>query len=199
MRRLILLAALALISVPSVWAQVDPRFGAVLGLTTYQSDLKALSINGVSHGGNEPALHAGLFGDLVFGRLVSRASVVYVDVGYIHFGRGSRSGIEFYALSLDFSYRVPLHIAGVRRSDVEVYPIAGVEMRRPVGGTANLSSEGATYAYALGGGVEVGGGPFASRVFAEVRASIHHKGFDLSIVRDRLDVDCVFLRVGLVF
>ncbi len=166
--RFALLAAL-FAAAPLAHAQLIPSFGVTGGLNFGSlSDAAGADLD------QSTGYHIGIFGDVGFGPLAFRASILYVKAGDISFpvigGDDGEAGVAFVAVPVDFKYRFPSPL-------VKPYALFGPEVRFPTGDLTDFSgSRSATLALNLGVGAELSAiiGP---SVFAELRYGFDVTGF----------------------
>ncbi len=202
-RFLLVALALALASAataPFAHAQVIPKFGLAGGLNFGSlSDATAIDLD------QSTGYHVGIFGDVGFGPLAARISVLYVKAGdaQISVGGGTASGgntsVTFIAVPVDFKFRFPSPV-------VKPYALLGPEARFPVGDLTDFSgSRSTTLALNFGVGAELSAivGP---SVFAELRYGLDVTGFvdggelpggvGTFDSNDSFKVNAFFLRIG---
>jgi len=171
----------------SAHAQIIPKFGLAGGVNFGSlSDAAGLDLE------SSTGYHVGVFGDVGFGPLAARVSVLYVRVGDIEVPVLNDPSVAFVAVPVDFKYRLPTPA-------LKPYALFGPEARFAVGDLADLEAETLAFALNLGIGAELSAivGP---SVFAELRYSFDVTGFAPGDAGDLADEDfrvsAFYLRVG---
>lgn len=191
--RYLLLAAVFVAATPLAQAQIIPKFGVAGGLNFGSlSDAAGLELE------SSTGYHVGVFGDVGFGPLAARVSVLYVragDVGFPVFGdviETEEATVSFIAVPVDFKFRFPSPV-------VKPYALLGPEARFAVGDLADLEAETIAFALNFGVGAELSAivGP---SVFAELRYGLDVTGFAPGDAGDAADedfrVNAFYIRVG---
>jgi len=184
----LVLALGAALSAPSAHAQIIPKFGVTGGLNFGSlSDAAGLDLE------SSTGYHVGIFGDVGFGPLAARASVLYVKAGDV--GEGdNEAGVTFIAVPVDFKFRFPSPV-------VKPYALLGPEARFATGDLADADARSVNFAINAGVGAELDAlvGP---SVFAELRYALDVTGFfdDEAFgipTDDSFKVSVFYLRVGI--
>jgi hypothetical protein len=181
------LALAAPLASTTAHAQIIPKFGATGGLNFGSlSDAAGLDLD------NSTGYHVGVFGDVGFGPLAARVSVLYVRVGDIELPILNDPEISFVAVPVDFKFRFPTPV-------LKPYALAGPEARFAVGDLADLEAESVAFALNVGVGAELSAivGP---SMFAELRYGFDVTGFAPGEAGDFADedfrVNAFYVRVG---
>jgi hypothetical protein len=193
MRHLLLVAVitLAATAVP-VQAQILPSFGVTGGLNFGSlSDAATVDLD------QSTGYHVGVFGDVGFGPVGLRASILYVRAGSLSLPTAGSDNptVSFVSIPIDLQYGLGLPL-------VNPYLLAGPEARLPVGDLADADARGVAVAINVGVGAEVSAfiGP---KVFAELRYAFDVTGFfddgvaGIPATSDEsIQVNLFFFRVG---
>ncbi len=195
-----LLAFAFVLAAPLAQAQLIPSFGVTGGLNFGSlADATAIDLD------QSTGYHVGVFGDVGFGPLAARVSILYVKAGDAQFNAGGgtassgNTSVTFVAVPVDFKFRFPSPV-------VKPYALLGPEARFPTGDLTDFSgSRSTTLALNFGVGAELSAiiGP---RVFAELRYGLDVTGFvdggelpggvGTFDSNDSFKVNVFFLRVG---
>jgi len=171
----------------SAHAQIIPKFGVAGGL-----NFGSLSDAATADFESSTGYHVGIFGDVGFGPLAARASILYVKAGDI--GQGDdEASVTFIAVPVDFKFRFPSPI-------VKPYALLGPEARFATGDLADADARSVNFAINAGIGAELDAlvGP---SLFAELRYALDVTGFaDDEFLGfqtdDSFKVSVFYLRVG---
>ena len=185
--RYLLLAAVFVAATPLAQAQLIPKFGVAGGL-----NFGSLSDAAGADFESSTGYHVGVFGDVGFGPLAARVSLLYVKAGDI--GEGSDdASVTFIAVPVDFKFRFPTPV-------LKPYALLGPEARFATGDLADADARSVNLAINAGIGAELSAivGP---SVFAELRYALDVTGFaDNEIfgvpTDDSFKVSVFYLRVG---
>ena len=188
--RYLLLAAVFVAATPLAQAQIIPKFGVAGGL-----NFGSLSDAAGADFESSTGYHVGIFGDVGFGPLAARVSLLYVKAGDVGTGIGDDASVTFIAVPVDFKFRFPSPV-------VKPYALLGPEARFLTGDLADFDgSRSVAIALNAGIGAELSAivGP---SVFAELRYGYDVSGLfgDREIanvtIDDSFKVNVFFLRVG---
>ena len=147
----------------SAHAQIIPKFGVAGGL-----NFGSLSDAATADFESSTGYHVGIFGDVGFGPLAARASILYVKAGDI--GQGDdEASVTFIAVPVDFKFRFPSPV-------VKPYALLGPEARFATGDLADADARSVNLAINAGIGAELDAlvGP---SLFAELRYALDVTGF----------------------
>ena len=170
--RFALLAAL-FAAAPLAHAQLIPSLGVAGGL-----NFGSLGDAAGADFDQSTGYHIGIFGDVGFGPLAARVSILYVQAGDFEFvgldipgaPDTGDAGVSFVAVPVDFQYGLPLPL-------LKPYALFGPEVRFPTGDLTDFSGgRDVTFALNFGVGAELSAivGP---SVFAELRYGLDVTGF----------------------
>jgi len=184
----LVLALGAALSAPNAHAQIIPKFGVAGGLNFGSlSDAAGLDLD------SSTGYHVGVFGDVGFGPLAARLSLLYVNAGSIGEGDDDAS-VTFIAVPVDFKFRFPSPL-------VKPYALLGPEARFATGDLADADARSVNLAINAGVGAELDAliGP---SVFAELRYALDVTGFAddefFGVATDEsFNVSVFYLRVGI--
>jgi hypothetical protein len=189
----LVLALGAALTAPSAHAQIIPKFGVTGGLNFGSlSDAAGLDLE------SSTGYHVGIFGDVGFGPLAARVSVLYVragDIGIPVLGdviETEEATVSFIAVPVDAKFRFPSPV-------VKPYALLGPEARFAIGDLADLDAETLAFALNFGIGAELDAliGP---SVFAELRYGLDVTGFAPGVAGDAANpdfrVNAFYIRVG---
>lgn len=176
-------------------AQIIPKFGVAGGLNFGSlSDATAVDLD------SSTGYHIGVFGDVGFGPLAARVSVLYVRAGDITLQPfddvgdvATDASISFVAVPVDLKFRFPTPV-------VKPYALVGPEARFPTGDLADADARSVNLALNFGVGADFGTvvGP---SLFAELRYGLDVTGFaDNEFfgipTDDSFKVNAFYVRVG---
>ncbi|MEP0548781.1 MAG: outer membrane beta-barrel protein [Rhodothermales bacterium] len=185
--RYLLLAAVFVAATPLAQAQIIPKFGVAGGLNFGSlTDAAGFDLD------SSTGYHVGVFGDVGFGPLAARVSLLYVKAGDIGEGDDA-ANVTFIAVPVDFKFRFPSPV-------VKPYALLGPEARFATGDLADAEARSVNLALNAGIGAELSAivGP---SVFAELRYSLDVTGFAddefFDVPTDEsFKVSVFYLRVG---
>jgi hypothetical protein len=144
-------------------AQIIPKFGATGGL-----NFGSLSDAAGADFDSSTGYHVGIFGDVGFGPLAARVSLLYVKAGDLE-GEDDDASVTFVSVPVDFKFRFPSPV-------VKPYALLGPEARFATGDLADAEARSVNLALNAGVGADFGTivGP---NFFAELRYALDVTGF----------------------